>query len=177
MSSFLICEVSAVCGFSGRLQPAQPRLFWWWMFPRKLKQWEDPEHIFRSLFVESPWNCLLKSWYLKCPSHFIFLGSPSPPPFFCSYWHISLFPRRKSYKRGNNSLNLSSSLYFCCSTGQITYLVLTIVCHNCRVSSPGLTLGVGTKVVLGVVPKQRWASRLRHIGRMPLQPGGVSWGI
>lgn len=72
-------------------------------------------------------------------------------------------------------MNLSLSLHFYFPTGEIPYLVLTIVSPNSRVSSLELALGIDTKaVIIGVVPKQRWASRLRHSGRMCLWPRGVS---
>ena len=83
------------------------------------------------------------------------------------YWHVNLFPPKKSYKRGNNSLILSLLPYFYFPTGQISYLVLTIFCCKPRVSIRGLAKGVGTKsVIIGVAPEQRWAGR--HSGRMYL---------
>lgn len=42
----------------------------------------------------------------------------------------------------------------------------------------GLALGVGTKIVIiGVVPRQRWAGRLSQNRRTLLWPGGVGWSM
>lgn len=157
MSSFLVFEVSAISasplGYYNQL-----RLFWWLICPRELGQCEDPEHIFRSVFCRISQGFPLKSWQLKCLSHLLIFLSPLYS-FLYSYWHVSLFPPKKFYKRRNNNLNLSLPLCFCFPVGWIPFLALTIICRKSSVSSRGLALAASPS------NKQKWAGRHRHSGR------------